>query len=107
MLKQNRIVLAIAGAVFLAIVALEMAAPANIVGAYGFVLPILLVATVRSRGLMLVTVVACVVATYMGLMQPTKPGRFQSAVINRSVVAGVLLVVAYIGMTWEERKSRE
>ena len=107
MLKQNRIVLTIAGAVFLAIVALEMAAPANVVGAYGFVLPILLVATVRSRSLMLVTVVACIVATYMGLMQPTKPGRFQSAVINRSVVAGVLLVVAYIGMTWEERKTRE
>ena len=107
MLKQNRIVLAIAGAVFLAIVVLETAAPANIVGAYGFVLPILLVATVRSRSLMLVTVVACIVATYLGLMQPTKPGRFQSAVINRSVVAGVLLVVAYIGMTWEERKARE
>jgi two-component system NtrC family sensor kinase len=107
MLKQNRIVLAIAGAVFLAIVVLEMAAPANVVGAYGFVLPILLVATLRSRVLMLLTVVACIVATYMGLMQPTKPGRFQSAVINRSVVAGVLLVVAYIGMTWEERKTRE
>ena len=107
MLKQNRIVLAIAGAVFLAIVVLEMAAPANVVGAYGFVLPILLVATLRSRVLMLLTVVACIVATYMGLMQPTKPGRFQSAVINRSVVAGVLLVVAYIGTTWEERKTRE
>ena len=107
MLKQNRIVLAIAGAVFLAIVVLEMAIPANVVGAYGFVLPILLVATVRSRGLMLITVVACILATYLGLMQPTKPGRFQSAVINRSVVAGVLLIVAYIGMTWEERKARE
>jgi signal transduction histidine kinase len=107
MLKQNRIVLAIAGAVFLAIVALEMAAPANVVGAYGFVLPILLVATVRSRSLMFVTVVVCIVATYLGLMQPTKPGRFQAAVINRSLVAGVLLVVAYIGMTWEERKARE
>lgn len=107
MLKQHRIVLAVAAAVFLAIVALEMAAPANIVGAYGFVLPILLVATVRNRALMLVTVVACVVATYMGLMQPTKPGRFQAAVINRSLVVGVLLVVAYIGMTWEERKARE
>jgi len=107
MLKQNRIVLAIAGAVFLAIVVLELVAPANVVGAYGFVLPILLVATVRSRILMFVTVVACIVATYMGLMQPTKPGRLQSAVINRSVVAGVLLVVAYIGMTWEERKTRE
>lgn len=107
MLKQNRIVLAVAGAVFLAIVALEMAAPANVVGAYGFVLPILLVATLRSRSLMIVTVLACIVATYMGLMQPTKPGRLQSAVINRSVVAGVLLIVAYIGMTWEERKTRE
>jgi len=107
MLKQHRIVLAIAGAVFLAIVALELAAPANVVAAYGFVLPILLVATVRSRSLMLITVLACIVATYIGLMQPTKPGRFQSAVINRSVVAGVLLVVAYIGMTWEERKTRE
>jgi two-component system, NtrC family, sensor kinase len=107
MLKQNRIVLAIAGAVFLAIVALELAAPANVVAAYGFVLPILLVATVRSRTLMLVTVVACIVATYVGLMQPTKPGRFQAAVINRSVVAGVLLIVAYIGMSWEERKTRE
>ena len=74
MFKQNRIVLAIAGAVFLAIVALEMAAPANVVGAYGFVLPILLVATLRSRSLMIVTVLACIVATYMGLMQPTKPG---------------------------------
>src|SRR5436853_2484895 len=107
MLKQNRIVLAFAGAAFLAIGVLEMAAPANVVGAYGFVLPILLVATLRSRVLMLLTVVACIVATYMGLMQPTKPGRFQSAVINRSVVAGVLLIVAYIGMTWEERKTRE
>jgi len=107
MLKQNRIVLAIAVAVFLAIVALEMAAPANVVAAYGFVLPILLIATVRSRSLMLVTVMACIVATYIGLLQPTKPGRFQSAVINRSVVAGVLLIVAYIGMTWEERKTRE
>jgi len=107
MLKQNRIVLAIAATVFLAIVALEMAAPANVVGAYGFVLPILLVATVRSRSLMIVTVLACIVATYLGLMQPTKPGRFQSAVINRSVVAGVLLIVAYIGMTWVERKTRE
>ena|SRR5262245_15393 len=107
MLKQNRIGLAIAGAVFLAIVILEMAAPANIVASYGLVLPILLVARVRSRSLMLLTVIACVVATYIGLVQPTKPGRFQAAVINRSVVAGVLLIVAYIGMTWEERKARE
>jgi two-component system, NtrC family, sensor kinase len=107
MLKQNRIVLAIAGAVFLTIVVLELVAPANIVAAYGLVLPILLVATVRSRILMLMTVVACVGATYIGLMQPIQPGRLQAAVINRSVVAGVLLIVAYIGMTWEERKARE
>src|SRR5215210_2821888 len=107
MLKQHRILLAIAGTVFLAIVALELAAPANIVAAYGLVLPILLVATVCSRALMLVTVMACIVATYIGLMQPIQPGRFQAAVINRSVVAGVLLVVAYFGMTWEERKARE
>ena len=107
MAKQNRIVLAIAAAVFFVIVILEAVAPANVVGAYAFVLPILLVATLRSRPLMLVTVLACVAATYLGLMQPTKPGRFQSAVINRTVVAGVLLVVAYIGMTWEERKARE
>jgi len=107
MIKQHRIVLAIAATVFLAIVVLEAVAPANIVGAYGLVLPILLVATLRNRTLMLVTVVACLAATYLGLMQPTKPGRFQAAVINRTVVAGVLLVVAYVGMTWEERKARE
>jgi len=107
MIKQQRIVLAIAGTVFLVIVILEAVAPANIVGAYGLVLPILLVATLRNRTLMLVTVVACLATTYLGLMQPTKPGRFQAAVINRSVVAGVLLVVAYVGMTWEERKARE
>jgi signal transduction histidine kinase len=107
MIKQHRIVLAIAGTVFLAIVILEAVAPANIVGAYGLVLPILLIATLRNRTLMFVTVVACLAATYLGLMQPTKPGRFQAAVINRTVVAGVLLVVAYVGMTWEERKARE
>ena len=27
--------------------------------------------------------------------------------INRSVVVGVLLIVAYFGMSWEERKARE
>lgn len=107
MLKQHRIVFAIAGALFVAIIALEMSAPANIVWAYGFVLLILLVATIRSRPLMVATVLACIAATYVGLMQPTKPGRFQAAVINRSVVAGVLLVVAYFGITREERKARE
>ncbi len=105
--KQNRIILAIAGAVFVIIVVSENIAPANIVGAYALVLPILLVATLRSRPLMVVTVVACLAATYIGLLQPTKPGRFQAAVINRTVVAGVLLAVAYLGLTREERKARE
>jgi signal transduction histidine kinase len=105
--RQNRIILAIAAAFFLVIVVLETVAPANIVGAYALVLPILLVATLRSRPLMLATVTACVAATYLGLMQPTKPGRFQAAVINRTVVAGVLVMVAYMGLTREERKARE
>lgn len=105
--KQNRIILTVAAAVFLVIVVLETVAPANIVGAYALVLPILLVATLRHRLLMLATVIACVAATYLGLMQPTKPGRFQAAVINRTVVAGVLVMVAYMGLTREERKARE
>lgn len=107
MAHRNRLVLAFAAAWFLIIVVIEKFAPANVVGAYGYVLPILLVATLRHRTLMILTVLACVVATYAGLLQPTKPGRFQAAVINRSVVVGVLLVVAYLGMRWEERKARE
>ena len=107
MMQRNHLVLSIAAACFLIIFIIEEFAPANVVGAYGYVLPILLVATLRSRTLMLATVLACVVATYSGLLQPTKPGRFQAAVINRSVVAGVLLLVAYLGMSWEERKARE
>lgn len=107
MKTRNWLVLSIAGACFLTIVIVEKFAPANVVGAYGYVLPILLVAILRNRKLMLVTVLACVVATYAGLLQPTKPGRFQSAVINRTVVVGVLLIVAYFGMSWEERKARE
>ena len=77
------------------------------VAAYGFVLPILLVATARNRWLMVVTVVLCVAATYSGLLRPHKAGRFVTAVINRSVVAGVLVGVAYFAMTREERKARE
>jgi len=107
MFKQDRIILAIAVAVFILIVILEMVAPANIVGAYAFILPILLVATLRSRPLMLATLVACIAATYLGLLQPTKPGRFTAAVVNRTVVAGVLLLVAYILITREERGARE
>lgn len=104
---RDRLVLAIAVACFLIILVIEEFAPANVVGAYGYVLPILLVTTLRNRTIMLVTVLACVMATYSGLLQPTKPGRFQAAVINRSVVVGVLLTVAYLGVSWEERKARE
>ena len=107
MTQRNHLVLSIAAACVLVIFIIEEFAPANVVGAYGYVLPILLVATLRSRSLMLVTALVCVAATYSGLLQPTKPGRFQAAVINRSVVAGVLLLVAYLGMSWEERKARE
>jgi two-component system, NtrC family, sensor kinase len=107
MMHRNHLILSIAAGCFLVIFVIEEFAPANVVGAYGYVLPILLVAILRNRTLMLVTVLACVAATYSGLLQPTKPGRFQAAVINRSVVAGVLLLVAYLGMSWEERKARE
>lgn len=107
MMQRNHLILSIAAVCFLVIFVIEEFAPANVVGAYGYVLPILLVAILRNRPLMLVTVLACVAATYSGLLQPTKPGRFQAAVINRSVVAGVLLLVAYLGMSWEERKARE
>ncbi len=107
MTPRDRLVLGIAAACFLIIFIIEEFAPANVVGAYGYVLPILLVAVLRSRMLMLVTVLACVAATYSGLLQPTKPGRFQAAVINRSVVVAVLLSVAYLGMSWEQRKARE
>ena len=107
MTHRDRLVLAIAAACFLIILIIEQFAPANVVVAYGYVVPILLVATFRNRTMMLVTVLACVVATYSGLLQPTKPGRFQAALINRSVVVSVLLLVAYLGMSWEERKARE
>lgn len=107
MKKRDRLVLIVAGGLFLTIVVLETFVPANVVGAYGYVLPILLVATLRSRKLMVVTLALCVVATYIGLLRPTKPGRFVSAMINRTVVVCVLTGVAYIGMTWEERKARE
>jgi two-component system NtrC family sensor kinase len=89
------------------IVVAETVTPANVVGAYGFVLPILLIATARNRRLMLLTVAICIVATYVGLLRPTKPGRFVSALINRTVVASVLIAVAYFAMTREERKARE
>ncbi len=104
---RDRLALGIAGACFFIILVIEQFSPVNVVGAYGYVLPILLVTTLRNRTVMLVTVLSCVVATYSGLLQPTKPGRFQAAVINRSVVVGVLLLVAYLAVSWEERKARE
>lgn len=105
--QVNWIVLSIAAALFVVIVLFESAAPANVVAAYGFVLPILLVAIARRRWLMVVTVALCIAATYSGLLRPHKPGRFVAAVINRTVVAGVLVGVAYFAMTREERKARE
>ncbi len=105
--QKNRLVLSIAAALFLGIVVMETFIPANVVGAYGFVLPILLVATVRNRKLMYLTVALCIIATYIGLLRPAKPGRFVSAVINRTVVVCVLGIVAYVSMTGEERKAGE
>ncbi|MDE3224606.1 MAG: hypothetical protein KGO52_05860 [Nitrospirota bacterium] len=104
---KSPVVLGVSLALFVAIVSAEWVAPANVVIAYGFVLPILLIAAARSRRLMYLTVVLCILATYIGLLRPTKPGRFVSALINRSMVAGVLIGVAYLAMTREERKARE
>lgn len=89
------------------IVVLEAVSPANFIIAYGFVLPILLIATTRSRGLMGLTLTLCIVATAIGLFQPTKPGRFKAALINRVYVVVVLCSVAYVAFTWERRKARE
>ena len=105
---RNRLILSIAGFLCAIIVIMEVLFPLNVVGAYGFVLPILLVATVRNRKLMYLTVLLCVVVTYGGLFQPTKKKeRFATVVINRTVVVCVLIGVAYIGMVLEERKGRE
>lgn len=105
--NKHLLVLGASAVLILLILAVETKAPANVVGAYGYVLPILLVATARNRRLMYLTVTLCVVFTYIGLFQPTKPGRFRAALINRTVVAGVLVGVAYFAMTREERKARE
>ena len=105
---KDAFVLGLAAAVFLVIAAFESVAPLNVVGAYAFVIPILLVATVRNRKLMYLTVVLCVAVTYMGLLQPTKKReRFTSVLINRTLVVGILAGVAYFAMTREERKARE
>ncbi len=105
---KDAFVLGLAAAVFLAIAAFESVAPLNVVGAYAFVIPILLVATVRNRKLMYVTVVLCIAVTYIGLLQPTKKReRFTAVLINRTLVVGILAGVAYFAMTREERKARE
>lgn len=105
---KDAFVLGLAAAVFLAIAAFESVAPLNVVGAYAFIIPILLVATVRNRKLMYLTVVLCVAITYVGLLQPTKKReRFTAVLINRTLVVGILAGVAYFAMTREERKARE
>ena len=108
MKSRNDVVLAIAAILFLIVMAMEWMFPLNVVGAFGFVLPILLVATVRSRRLMVVTLALCILVTFVGLFQPGKKReRFTAVVFNRIMVACVLTGVAYIGVTWEERKARE
>jgi signal transduction histidine kinase len=105
---KDAFVLGLATAVFAAIAAFESVAPLNVVGAYAFIIPILLVATVRNRTLMYLTVVLCVAVTYIGLLQPTKKReRFTAVLINRTLVVGILTGVAYFAMTREERKARE
>jgi two-component system NtrC family sensor kinase len=106
--RRNHVVLAIAAFLFLLILVMEWMFPLNVVGAFGFVLPILLVATLRSRRLMLVTLTLCIVVTFMGLFLPGKKReRFTAVVFNRTMVVVVLTGVAYMGVTWEERKARE
>ena len=108
MKSRNHVVLAVAACLFLLIVAMEWMFPLNVVGAFGFVLPILLVATLRSRRLMLITLALCILVTFVGLFQPGKKReRFTAVVFNRTMVVCVLAGVAYIGVTWEERKARE
>jgi signal transduction histidine kinase len=105
---KNAFVIGLALAVFAGIAAFESVAPLNVVGAYAFIIPILLIATVRNRTLMYVTVVLCIAVTYMGLLQPTKKReRFTAVLINRTLVVGILAGVAYFAMTREERKARE
>lgn len=108
MKSRNQVVLAIAALLFLIVMVMEWMFPLNMVGAFGFVLPILLVATVRNRRLMFFTLALCILVTFIGLFQPgRKKERFTTVVFNRTMVVCVLAGVAYIGVTWEERKARE
>jgi signal transduction histidine kinase len=105
---RNRVVLTVAGTLFLIVAVMEWLFPLNVVSAFGFVLPILLVATLRNRRLMLLTLTFCVVMTVIGLVLPgKKKERFTTVVFNRTLVVFVLAGVAYLGMMWEERKARE
>lgn len=72
MKSRNHVVLLIAVFLFLIVTVMEWMFPLNVVGAFGFVLPILLVATVRSRRLMLLTLTLCILVTFIGLFQPGK-----------------------------------
>ncbi|MBS0170396.1 MAG: hypothetical protein JSR62_08570 [Nitrospira sp.] len=108
MKNRNQVVLVIAALLFLLVAVMEWMFPLNVVGAFGFVLPIFLVATVRHRGLMVVTLALCILVTFMGLVQPAKKKeRFTTVVFNRILVVCVLTGVGYLGVTWEERKARE
>ncbi len=108
MKNRNQVVLAIAAFLFIIVTVMEWMFPLNVVGAFGFVLPILLVATVRNRRLMVLTLALCMLVTFIGLIQPAKKKeRFTAVVFNRIMVVCVLAGVAYIGVTWEERKARE
>ena len=108
MKNRNQVVLVIAACLFLIVMVMEWMFPLNVVGAFGFVLPILLVATVRNRRLMVFTLALCILVTFIGLFQPgKKKERFTAVVFNRTMVVCVLAGVAYIGVTWEERKARE
>lgn len=106
--NRDQLVLGIAAVLFLVVTVMEWMFPLNVVGAFGFVLPILLVATVRNRRLMVSTLALCILVTFIGLFQPAKKKeRFTTVVFNRIMVVCVLAGVAYIGVTWEERKARE
>ena len=75
MKSRNHVVLTIAAVLFLLIVVMEWMFPLNVVGAFGFVLPILLVATLRSRRLMLITLTLCIVVTFVGALSPGQEAR--------------------------------
>jgi signal transduction histidine kinase len=108
MKNRNQVVLAVAALLFLIVTLMEWLFPLNVVSAFGFVLPILLVATVRDRRLVVLTLAFCILVTFIGLFQPgKKKERFTAVVFNRTMVVCVLAAVAFIGVTWEERKARE